>query len=775
MSFESVELYDHKAMRLIIDNWETLPLDPLTREPWEANGRSYTPITILKEYYRKSKPGREFATFKTTYVTARGNDRGRQFAKGGLSMQGMPRTVRHTVARDLYYDIDMVNAHPVILLQYCERNQFPCPILKSYVDDRDSLLKSMISLNGIERDQAKKVVLSLMNGGKRDYDMLKAKPDWLAAFKNEIQEVHSFMLNQPEHKSIVKCVVSKKGDAYKNLGGSVCNHVLCAIEDRLLMSCVEFLTTRNVSVENVVLVFDGFMLPRGLCTVDEAFLEDMSFHVAESTGYKVSILTKDMDDIIDLSNAVMKYEGRDISLAVDDNEASGIFIEMTKDIVKQSGNRIFVLTEDKVWTDDPLICKKVLLNACLQANIMKLDDRDIPKPYSNNVCGAEAIIKATMSKLPNDANFAARLWESSIGKVFYADGVYDFRTNTFREELEDDITTIRLTRNFPVRDEAKMAEVRAKVLGTIFGSDEDVQCFLAHIARGMAGEYEDKNWVVCQGERNCGKGVCTHLNEKAWEAYTVTLNSDSFMMERMGGGDEAKKLSWLLDCEYARLIFTNEITVDKGDKHRKLNGNLIKGKLSSGGDSVKARQNYKNEVEFKIQGRLFLFCNDLPPITPADTMETMHMFTCRSQFVEKVPENALPFVKLRDDNIKKYCCMPDVIDAYTWLVIDAYTSKAVKPSKTVKEETANYRQEGGDEWGVMKEYFEITRNSDDRIPSSAVANFVKEKELNMSQQKARQRLQMMGAVYKDQLRIGGKVCRGFSGVRIVYEDEEDTE
>ena len=39
-------------------------------------------------------------------------------------------------------DIDMVNSHPVILLNLCKKNNIPCNILINYVENRDIILRS---------------------------------------------------------------------------------------------------------------------------------------------------------------------------------------------------------------------------------------------------------------------------------------------------------------------------------------------------------------------------------------------------------------------------------------------------------------------------------------------------------------------------------------------------------------------------------------------------------------------------------------------------------
>ena len=39
-------------------------------------------------------------------------------------------------------DSDMVNSHPVILLNLCQKNDISCNILKNYVENRNIILES---------------------------------------------------------------------------------------------------------------------------------------------------------------------------------------------------------------------------------------------------------------------------------------------------------------------------------------------------------------------------------------------------------------------------------------------------------------------------------------------------------------------------------------------------------------------------------------------------------------------------------------------------------
>jgi len=75
----------------------------------------YNPLTLAKKYFKYFLNG-EATVF---YKPGRGLNSGRLYANGGLSLQSIKRRIRHTVAGDLYDDVDMVNAHPTILAQLC--------------------------------------------------------------------------------------------------------------------------------------------------------------------------------------------------------------------------------------------------------------------------------------------------------------------------------------------------------------------------------------------------------------------------------------------------------------------------------------------------------------------------------------------------------------------------------------------------------------------------------------------------------------------------------
>jgi hypothetical protein len=286
-----------------------------------------------------------------------------------------------------------------------------------------------------------------------------------------------------------------------------------------------------------------------------------------------------------------------------------------------------------------------------------------------------------------------------------------------------------------------------------------MNCWLNYIARGVAGHIEDKNWGVGIGERDCGKGVLVGLLESCFQEYCRATNSENFLYKN-NGTDSAKSLSWLVPFEFKRLLLTNEITRDSQGKY-KINGNVLK-KLSSGGDKIEARVNHKDEINFKIQARVCMFCNDLPPIEPADTKETSYCFRYPSKFLnkdderlgkplmrpkiilkendeieyvtdengEKVMENVCNFYE-KDDNIKAWCKDQNVLDAFIHILFSHYGERVQVPD-CMKEEMNDFKEEEKEE----DKFISLFRFPGDKNWDESAKDFVSVAQINHLLRKA---------------------------------------
>lgn len=75
------------------------------------------------------------------------------------------KIIRQTVCANRLVDVDMVNAHPNILLQICQEKDIECECLEEYVNNREKILKDIMKTYNVSREDAKLLVIMIMYGG----------------------------------------------------------------------------------------------------------------------------------------------------------------------------------------------------------------------------------------------------------------------------------------------------------------------------------------------------------------------------------------------------------------------------------------------------------------------------------------------------------------------------------------------------------------------------------------------------------------------------------
>ena len=220
--------------------------------------------------------------------------RGRMFADEKLSMQSMCRKVRHTICKGRMIDIDMVNAHPTLLSEYCHQMGIPCEGLDAYVNDRERYLKKWKKSFGSTRAGAKMGFLAIMNG--RTYDVNKNYPSWFLTYYNCIRSIMNSIGQLDENRALIDDIIEKKGT--ENLGGKVINAILCNLENSALMAVHNYLAREGFEVG--AWVFDGLMVYKKRGMDVGRLLKGCGAAVDQELGYKISFAVKEMDEGYDI-------------------------------------------------------------------------------------------------------------------------------------------------------------------------------------------------------------------------------------------------------------------------------------------------------------------------------------------------------------------------------------------------------------------------------------------------------------------------------------------
>jgi len=201
---------------------------------------------------------------KRIYSYATGTS-GRLFAGG--SLQGLPTNIRGLLMQDgVGTDIDMSNAHPVILCYICKIHNIPCPLLENYILHREDCLSQFES-----REVGKIVYLTSLN--KDTINRTKGLPTEFRAYDSEIKQIQKKLVQIKEYADLVSSVPETK--TFNKLGSAV-NRIMCYYENMILQHAIHVINTRGIEI--AILMFDGLMV-YGHYYKDNGLLEDITHYV----------------------------------------------------------------------------------------------------------------------------------------------------------------------------------------------------------------------------------------------------------------------------------------------------------------------------------------------------------------------------------------------------------------------------------------------------------------------------------------------------------------
>lgn len=266
------------------------------REELNENSDQYDPFKMLENYVRNSKKGKIAVQYEQLH------NRGRYFAKHSCSLQSLAREIRGTIAADLYYDIDMVNCHPMIFKQLCDNADLSTTYLTSLCYNRERIFEELLKVDpSSSREAIKHGLLSLINGGNRFYANMVEKCkavsyEWLTSFRNEVVKN-------------IDALCKLNADLYEEMNvaakrrpkSSTVNMLFCIVENQLLDVMIKYFRSVKIINEknNYVNCFDGLMVEKKKCKS----IEKLSEHIFKieklftDAGYAIKLKIKPFDQI----------------------------------------------------------------------------------------------------------------------------------------------------------------------------------------------------------------------------------------------------------------------------------------------------------------------------------------------------------------------------------------------------------------------------------------------------------------------------------------------
>lgn len=643
----------------------------------------------------------------------------------GNSIQGLKKVFRGVLMSHTT-DIDMKNAHPVLLSYICKKHNIRCPELDHYISHRDEILSEFQN-----KEVGKTAFLKAVNDDKHNTRITNT---FFKKFDKEMKEIQHKIVNFDCYNDIKSSVPDNKKC---NWNGSAINRILCMYENKVLQSAISSLNSRGIEICS--LMFDGVM-PYGNYYEDIELLQFITEKVeTDFEGLNMVWAFKPHDTTIQIpDDFVIPVEKKEEILGVkSDMEATEVVYKLYPHWVYCLGVLYVYDKQSGMWVDDKTSYYSVIKKFEKELTLLILTKdgwNPSSKSYGNTLSLMEKIPVLIKTLCSND-NWLKQQQYSSLGKLLFNNGYFDMKEGHFytKEEINPSIVFFgKIHHNFTEFDKEEMSymdDLEKRLFFNVLGEDVGTY-FMIMLARGLAGDMM-KNIMFCLGDTDCGKSTLTTAITLSCGDYVGSFNAEN-LAYRNTSNDEAQIMRWAMLLRYKRFIFSNEMKSTS-----EINGNMIK-KIASGGDNLIGRNHGKAEEEFITHFLPICFANDLPRIKPYDTAvdNRVRVVSYKKKFVDE-PTNENELVK--DYNLAnemktsrfQRVFVGMLIRRYVWAKqnnYDVLPEEVKNAKKEWIETTCNYIEK-------FLESYEITDNEENYTRSRNIEDWIKDNKLGITMTK----------------------------------------
>jgi hypothetical protein len=740
---------------------------------------------------------------------------GRAIIKQSLGFTCFRKPVRNTLLHDSYYDLDLVNAHPSIIVILCIANNIPCPNLTRYVNERSDMLREIAEWYNVDKKLAKDLMLRLCffghwKGWKEENNISMTQDfPFLTRFRNELQTIALKLKesNAAMYEACRKKKEEKEGGSEKNVLGSFFSYYLQEWEYRIVSTILKWIienTTicrkNGVKYPVASYEYDGLKLLKE--NIDrfgkDAFLQQIIDKTYELTGFQLQWTYKPIEEFYIVDEEL--YQGEEDVLTDDETscanastqEVDGVFNddEAARKVYKlyphwkYCQNQLWVFDQKTgMWSAERAAHNAVIHN--LQYELTQLVIKK-GKPVSTGKSYAvfenlRNRIYSYLVTLCRDDKWLDSKENSSLGKLLFQNGYLQKQETTdstpenpkfhlvFVPNFNPDIVFFhQIPQNYePFEDTEYYNRIRERIFYDPLGKAQG-DFFIENLAVALMGD-RPKRLIFGLGNTNTGKSFLTNAVTCAFGKYVNSFNAENLAQKKFNDGDEARNYRWALLLSRCRVLFSNEMNTNVC-----LNGNVIK-KLSSGSDAITARNHGEGERQLQPHFMLCCFANDLPSIKPYDdaVQARTQVIKFENTFVNKPRGECSKFERPLDPRMKVEIETDKCKQAIIALFIDYY-EKYLQNGGFVhmppEIETAKREwMEGNDDFSELLENFKYTDNTNEYVSSSALTEFLKRQDIDISSQKFVINLKKRAAadhkiVETKKKKIAGKVQNVWTGI-----------
>lgn len=714
----------------------------------------------LKAYVRRRENGRYVSVMYSLGAKVKSEMIGRLVvAKGSVGLQNMPRDIRSALTKQYYWDIDMKNAQPTLLLQFAKQRGWECSYLEQFVQKRDEILKQTQEELGCNRDEAKQRFIQLFFGSS----YIDGLPSWIS---NNLY---------PELCKIKGNIYSSHLDLAKKLkkdSNSVMSYVLQTIERNCLLSIDRACAIRSRHMD--VYIHDGGLIRK---LEDEKefptqLLRELEFAVYKDTGYKVSLIQKPIETSFVREESSLNIYSE--NTVIDDLFASRIFLELNKNDIIYSQNNIYVFNQATgIWSDDEGELNRKIVE-CGESLIFRKQTAVglAIYNYSGIVKNCENLKKMLPSILERNDTFLYEGRKKACFKLLFKNGIYDFKEHTFSNVFDRTLVFSHAVPHNYVDDipQEDIDFVNNTFFVAPFSNDDTPRIFRHFLMRGLIGDYRMKKFLIALGDKNTSKGTMTTMCSYTFGDNSANFNANNLLLKK-NQGDAEREFSWIGGIANSRLAFSNEIKNQEGIQ---IDGNMLK-TMTGGGDEIVMRRLYKESEKVYNFAMPILFAQDLPSITPPDAINSRLILI---QYDYSFMENPNPkrMEKQADIHIKDKLCSTKYANAFIQLMIQEYNNW--EDIEFVELELPEFMIQDKEAFApttdirtILEEEYELTGNEEDYIPYKELEEHLKKGGVTMGTTRLGKELTRLGLITKGK-KVNRKNIQVRTGIKVASQEEE---
>jgi len=222
----------------------------------------------------------------------------RRMTTDKMSIQGISRGIRHTLCRLYHYDIDIVNCHPVLMTNWCDKKGIKNEQLSVFNIHRKDRFRQVQEVMGWSKDEAKTYVLRLINGGgiiglhNEMIALQLSVLDWFEPLVDELKTIREHVGRIYPH--LMAKAIKAKGKDYYNLHGTCLSYLLTNLENQVLNIMVNSCIRKKIKIAGTI--YDGFQVYKEDISDVEEFMRYLEREIVEYSGYSLQVSEKIMDE-----------------------------------------------------------------------------------------------------------------------------------------------------------------------------------------------------------------------------------------------------------------------------------------------------------------------------------------------------------------------------------------------------------------------------------------------------------------------------------------------